>query len=85
MSYICPICNGLDQLHVVCSKCSHLLDDHGKIDDLWGPYSPYREIDDLKLTNGFEDVKNHQCIHIVSCPHCGTDQVVSVNEVFQAE
>lgn len=84
MAYICPVCNGLSSLQAICTSCSHQLDDYGRIDQMWGPYSPYREIDDLKLTNGFIDLETHNCTHLASCPTCGKDQIVSVKEEFQA-
>jgi len=83
MGYICPVCNGLTTLQAVCSECHHQLDDLGRVDDLWGPYTPYREIDDIKMSNGFEDIKEHQCIHIATCPICGKDHYIPVNEQYQ--
>ncbi len=80
MSYICPVCNGLTTLHETCSNCQHHLDDYGRLDNIWGPYSPYREIDHLKMTNGYIDVENHSCIHLASCPVCGRDHIITVKE-----
>ncbi|HEY0828640.1 MAG TPA: hypothetical protein VGE40_11130 [Bacilli bacterium] len=70
MLYNCPVCNGLQDLTVLCPKCQHQAVDHGRIDDYAGPYSPYRPIDDLKLTNGFPDLVNHQCVHVAYCKEC---------------
>jgi len=84
MSYICPVCNGITTIQAFCSNCYHNLDDYGRIDDIWEPYSPYREIDDLKMTNGFDDLKNHQCVHIATCPVCGKDQIVKVDEILES-
>ncbi|GBF10320.1 hypothetical protein TEPIDINF_001651 [Tepidibacillus infernus] len=84
MSYICPVCNGLMSLEATCPHCHHQLDDFGRIDQLWGPYSPYREINELRLINGYpDDEQNHQCIHITSCPACGQDQIIRIDEIFQ--
>lgn len=83
MGYVCPVCNGLSALHTMCPNCHHPLDDYGRADDLWGPYSPYREIDDLKMSNGFEDEKNHQCVHLTNCPVCGKDFFIHIDEQFQ--
>lgn len=80
MSHICPVCNGLTFLEAYCHKCNHALDDHGRIDQIWEPYSPYREIDDIKLTNGFKDYANQQCIHLANCPVCGKNQIVTIDE-----
>lgn len=83
MSYICPVCNGLSSFQSTCPSCHHNLDDYGRIDQLWEPYAPYREIDDLKLSNGFDDVKSHECIHIASCPACGKEHLITVKELLQ--
>ena len=84
MAYLCPVCNGLNLLQSNCTHCNHHLDDYGRVDQIWGPYAPYREIDDLKMTNGFEDFENHKCIHLASCPSCGKDQLIAINEIFKA-
>jgi len=81
MPYLCPICNGLTTLKATCPFCHHLLDDHGRLDDVWEPYSPYREYDDLKLTNSYpDDYTHHQCVHIASCPHCHQNLYIPVQE-----
>ncbi len=80
MGYICSVCNGLTTLHAACSNCNHPLDDYGRIDDLWGAYSPYQELEDLKMTNGFEDSRKHQCVHIATCPICGKVHYISIDE-----
>lgn len=78
---ICPVCNGLEQLVSVCPQCGGTTEDQGKESDYYGPYSPYRPIDDMKLTNGYYDLAQHQCMHAVYCPACGTTAIQSVNEV----
>lgn len=80
MSYLCPICNGLANLNVQCPECHHQLDDYGRIDQIWEPYSPYREIDDIKLTNGYDDFTTHKCVHLTTCSCCGKDQIIFINE-----
>jgi hypothetical protein len=70
LSYICPVCNGLSTLHPECPKCKQTAADMGRFHDMLGPYSAYRPIDDMKLTNGFYDLRNHECVHIAHCSHC---------------
>ncbi|MEX2104934.1 MAG: hypothetical protein WD907_06355, partial [Bacilli bacterium] len=71
MSYGCPLCNGFTQFHDTCIHCGHNMDDEGRYSDYFGDYSPYREIDDLALTNGIPtDVSDHQCVHIIHCESC---------------
>jgi hypothetical protein len=47
--------------------------DGGRLGDYYDDYSPYREIDDLKMSNGYQDVSTHHCIHLIYCPHCNWD------------
>ncbi|TCS83124.1 hypothetical protein [Tepidibacillus fermentans] len=83
MGYLCPVCNALTILEATCPDCNHLLDDHGRLDDIWEPYAPYREYEDMKLTNGYpDDFKNHLCIHIASCPNCKRNLYIPVQEQF---
>lgn len=71
MSYICPVCNGLKKLSVYCPECAHPCEDEGRFNDFLGPYAPYRPIDDIGMTNGYLDVRNHLCTHVMNCPNCG--------------
>ncbi|MFY0544752.1 hypothetical protein [Brevibacillus sp. H7] len=80
MNHLCPICNGFHALRAVCRACGQTLDDSGRIYDYYGDYSPYREIDDSKLSNGFPDFQYHLCIHVGWCPACRQEQLVSVRE-----
>ncbi|GAB2677164.1 hypothetical protein FE781_02935 [Paenibacillus thermoaerophilus] len=80
MSYLCPVCNGLQCIEAACSRCGTTLTDSGRVGDYEGPYSPYRPIDELKLTNGFHDFALHECIHYVCCPACGRCSTMRVRE-----
>jgi predicted nucleic-acid-binding Zn-ribbon protein len=71
LSSMCPVCNGLQALHSSCPKCGTSAADDGRLNDYLGPYSPYRPIDDVGLTNGFLDVHRQQCTHVAHCPSCG--------------
>jgi hypothetical protein len=77
---MCPVCNGLHRIENLCSNCQRLLDDVGKIESFYDPYSPYRQWDELKTTNGFPDLANHECMHVLVCPDCGLEQVVAIKE-----
>lgn len=48
IAYGCPICNGLISLSILCPHCGETMEDHGRLLDMFAPYSPYRPIDDLK-------------------------------------
>jgi hypothetical protein len=78
---LCPICNGLIVFQRYCPRCSSEMMDLGKISDYFAPYSPYREIDHVNMSNGIEhDVDNHQCIHISHCSFCGFEDTHTINE-----
>lgn len=81
MSYLCPVCNGFEELRLCCKECQGMMDDQGRLSDYYGPYSPYRPIDDLKLTNGFEDdFQSHVCLHWVQCQGCSEQYHIAIQE-----
>jgi len=80
MSYICSVCNGMESLLNNCPECNRLAQDQGRLSDYYGPYSPYRPIDDLKATNGYEDLIQHTCIHLAYCSNCNYSFPVSIQE-----
>lgn len=80
MAFGCPVCNGLKHMDVECSRCGALMDDTGRLTDLYADYSPYREIDDLRMTNGFPDLANEQCLHVFYCSLCGQEETVGIAE-----
>ncbi|WP_072333429.1 hypothetical protein [Thermoactinomyces sp. DSM 45891] len=78
---MCPLCNGFtNQISETCPLCTTLLVDYGPISFLMGNYSPYEEIDQLKTTNGYSDLENHQCPHQLYCPTCGYTMIDIVLE-----
>ncbi|MCI1695259.1 hypothetical protein [Aneurinibacillus aneurinilyticus] len=78
---ICPICNGLEHMHYSCPSCHHQMEDAGKLETFYGPYSPYEEWGDTEMTNGYMDQAAGECMHIFSCQHCGLQTVQGVEEV----
>ncbi len=85
MNWICPICNGFAASHISCPDCGLPMDDHGRISDYTGDYSPYRPIDDLKKTNGFLDLSCHLCLHSHVCSRCEKRYIVSFQELSEPE
>lgn len=85
MSHICPVCNGFSRLDASCPACGHALDDSGRLYDYYGDYSPYRPIDDAKLSNGLSDLRLHLCMHVAWCPVCRKEQQVAVQEYSEQE
>ncbi|MGG4451999.1 hypothetical protein [Brevibacillus porteri] len=80
MNHLCPVCNGFTPLQQTCSTCGQALQDAGRLYDFYGSYSPYREIDDAKMDNGYIDRARHQCVHTGWCSSCQTEQAVFLNE-----
>jgi hypothetical protein len=80
MDHLCPVCNGLLDLREACPLCSHPLDDSGRLYDYYGDYSPYREIEDSKLSNGVPDALQHRCLHLGWCPNCSEEHILAVEE-----
>ncbi len=82
MESICPICNGIRRINALCPNCQNQLIDQGKLEEFYGPYSPYMEIEANKLSNGYIDLENNYCMHLNICPVCGYEQVIAVKEVL---
>lgn len=77
---LCPVCNGLTELAMPCPACGRPLDDSGRLSDYFSDYSPYRPIDDGKMTNGIRDLETGLCIHVGWCPSCRSEYRLSVSE-----
>jgi hypothetical protein len=54
--------------------------DAGRLTDAFGPYAPYRPVDDLKMTDGLPDLLFGLCYHVVECGRCGCREVRPVKE-----
>lgn len=80
MSSICPVCNALENWNVACPQCGSPLSDQGRILDCYGPYSAYRPIDDLKLTNGLNDLTTSLCYHVGNCRVCNKNYEAPIQE-----
>lgn len=80
MTSLCPVCNGLESINKACPQCRATSEDLGRMSDWFGPYSPYREIDDLKMTNGCLDRTHHTCIHMCQCTVCGLNFLCGIEE-----
>jgi hypothetical protein len=78
MNEICPVCNGLYEINELCSRCETEMDQAGKIEDYYGPYSPYAEKDAFVLENNILYQADNSCIHLCICPLCNNLQYTSV-------
>ncbi|WP_042356566.1 hypothetical protein [Bacillus rubiinfantis] len=78
---VCPVCNGLKDAVLMCTNCGQAMLEFGKLMDYYDDYSPYMEIDLLKLEDGFSDnYKRHTCAHLYRCPHCQNEEVMFIKE-----
>lgn len=80
--FLCPLCNGFtNETHIPCPNCSADLKNVGPVSDLLAPYSPYRELEDMKLTDGWMDQQTHTCPHQLYCPTCGYSDIHFYQEI----
>jgi hypothetical protein len=78
---ICPICNGLREINLQCSHCGGQMLDSGRLMDYYDDYSPYMEIDLMKMEDGYPDSHSGgKCPHLYQCPSCQQDQVIFIKE-----
>jgi len=78
---ICPICNGLREVDLQCTQCGKQMVDSGRLMDFYDDYSPYMEIDLMKMEDGYSDTNSGQkCPHLYTCPTCQKDEVIFIKE-----
>ncbi|WP_141500096.1 hypothetical protein [Paenibacillus luteus] len=76
----CPVCNGIQSLHVSCSSCASATVDCGRSSDLTGPYAPYEQIKDEPLFSDMHLFDASSCKHLLYCSTCNQTSEVTVNE-----
>lgn len=70
----CELCNGVSELTIPCIQCGKEMEDQGRIYDYYENYSPYMEIDLIKLEDGDPtSSKRQECVHLFKCRECGFD------------
>ena len=78
---ICPLCNGLREMYLLCTNCGEQMLDSGRLIDFFDDYSPYMEIDLMKMEDGIPDTNSGQkCPHLYTCPSCHNDDVIIIKE-----
>ncbi|MEH7112559.1 hypothetical protein V7124_09305 [Neobacillus niacini] len=78
---ICPICNGLREVFFLCTHCGVQMQDSGRLMDFYDDYSPYMEIDLMKMEDGYPDTHSgKKCPHLFTCPSCQKDEVIFIKE-----
>ena len=72
---LCPVCNGMEPLKLVCPTCGDSMEDGGKLTDRFDPYAPYVPHDPLEMPLSSRNGASHEsCSHIATCPSCGSWQ-----------
>jgi predicted RNA-binding Zn-ribbon protein involved in translation (DUF1610 family) len=77
MDFECPLCNSLISVNETCPKCGTDMQDCGRVEDYFDPYNPYLEKETAAM-NGSLNI----CVHLFSCPECGHDTRIVVNQVI---
>jgi hypothetical protein len=78
---VCPICNGLREVYLQCTQCRQQMVDSGRLMDFYDDYSPYMEIDLMKMEDGYSNTNSGQkCPHLYTCPTCQKDEVIFIKE-----
>lgn len=67
MDKICPLCNGLGVVEMLCDNCNSSMSDIGPMENFFDDYSADlgKEITD-ELTNS----NRENCVHIFKCMQC---------------
>ena len=68
MARVCPVCNALTAVTANCPRCGRQLADGGALENFFGPYSPYMDVESLQAGE-----PDRQCVHLLYCPACGYD------------
>jgi len=78
---ICPVCNGLRELYLICTNCGEPMLESGRLMDYFENYSPYMDINLTKMEDGYPDTNSDEkCPHLYSCPACHSDEVIFIKE-----
>ncbi|MFF2446287.1 hypothetical protein ACFVSW_04215 [Neobacillus sp. NPDC058068] len=78
---VCPVCNGFRDVYLICTYCGEPMLENGRIMDFYDNYSPYMEIDLMKMEDGYSDTNSGQnCPHLYRCPSCHHDEIILIKE-----
>jgi len=78
LEYLCPLCNGLEDITLACKNCGGVMRNAGAIQDFFDDYSPYLDAD---ITRKVDGVSGDQCLHLFYCSTCNSDRRISINLV----
>lgn len=72
MEYICPQCNEIKNCNYICNKCGGTMEDKGRVQEYYGPYSADAPIED----NG------SSCTHVFLCNKCNLMERNNIKKVI---
>lgn len=70
MDRVCPLCNGMMEAHEICDWCGAEMEDQGRMEDYYGPYSPYMDKESFTEDNRALLMGDHHCVHLYQCKVC---------------
>nr|WP_284037419.1 hypothetical protein [Neobacillus sp. 114] len=78
---VCPVCNGLREVYLLCRDCGEPMLESGRLQDYYDDYSPYMEIELMKMEDGYADTySENKCPHLYRCSACHKDEVIFIKE-----
>jgi hypothetical protein len=78
---VCPVCNGFQRIEEKCPACQNTIEDQGRVMDYFDDYSPYMQIDLMKLEDGLQDdFEKGKCPHLLKCSQCGYEKTYLIKE-----
>ncbi len=81
MAFGCPVCNGISSVTKPCPHCGNFMEDSGRLENYYGPYSPYDNMELYKPLEAWNPADTLACIHLFSCPGCGYDSRLAFRQV----
>lgn len=71
MTKICPLCNKIKDLSIICKNCGNTMVNMGRVQDYSDPYGPQDPINDAE----------EYCIHLFKCENCENIERSRVSKV----
>ncbi|WP_208975179.1 hypothetical protein [Proteiniborus ethanoligenes] len=78
MDFVCPLCNGIEEVNINCPICSVQMKDSGAIVNYLDDYSPYLSNDITQLVDG---APRSKCMHLFTCEKCQYDKRIQIDRV----
>lgn len=80
MDLICPLCNGIKNISLICKECGKEMNDEGALVNFLDSYSPYLSNDITVLVDG---APANKCMHLFQCTLCNNDEKYEVERIMK--